>query len=124
MPPLAAPNRSWRIPFALFASGPLQSTIPIRWEVRVAKCDTDDDFDQLGVTRVIGLSRDEVQAEIARRMDALDEAQEEAEHLGPYADLMRMMALTAFQRAADLVILNNERIEAQLRAAGIDLTAT
>ncbi len=73
---------------------------------------------------MVGLTHDEVQREIARRMTALDEAQEEAEHLGPYGDLMRMMALTAFQRAAEIVMLNNERIAAQLREAGIELATT
>jgi len=73
---------------------------------------------------VVGLTHDEMQREIARRMTALDEAQEEAEHLGPYGDLMRMMALTAFQRAAEIVMLNNERIAAQLREAGIELATT
>jgi hypothetical protein len=73
---------------------------------------------------VVGLTHDEVQREIARRMTALDEAQEEVEHLGPYGDLMRMMALTAFQRAAEIVMLNNERIAAQLREAGIELATT
>ncbi len=52
-------------------------------------------------------------------MERLDEAQEEEEHLGPYGDLMRMVALTAFHRAADLIVLNNRRIERQLTAAGI-----
>jgi hypothetical protein len=69
----------------------------------------------------VGLSGEELQAEIAVRMERLDEAQEEAEHLGAYGDLMRMVALTAFQRAADLITLNNERIAAQLGRAGIDL---
>jgi hypothetical protein len=71
----------------------------------------------------VGLSYDELQAEIARRMARLDEAQEEEEHLGPYGDLMRMVAMTAFQRAADLIALNNRRIERQLAAVGIDLSA-
>ncbi len=69
----------------------------------------------------IGLSYEELQAEIGRRMSALDEAQEEAEHLGPYGDLLRLVAQTAFQRAADLIVLNNERIAAQLAAAGLRL---
>ena len=64
----------------------------------------------------IGLSYEELQAEIERRMERLDEAQEEAEHLGAYGDLMRMVAAAAFQRAADLIVLNNERIAAQLAA--------
>ena len=70
----------------------------------------------------VGLSYDELQAEIARRMARLDEAQEEEEHLGPYGDLLRMVAMTAFQRAADLIAVNNRRIERQLAAAGIDLS--
>jgi len=32
---------------------------------------------------------------------------------------MRMIAMTAFQRAADLIAVNNRRIERQLAAAGI-----
>ena len=69
----------------------------------------------------VGLSYGELQAEIERRMFQLDEAQEESEHLGAYGDLMRMVAATAFQRAADLILLNNERIGAQLAAAGVRL---
>ena len=69
----------------------------------------------------IGLGYGELQAEIARRMDALDEIQEEAEHLGAYGDLMRMVAAAAYQRAADLILLNNDRIARQLAAAGVDL---
>ena len=69
----------------------------------------------------VGLSYEELQAEIERRMFQLDEAQEESEHLGAYGDLMRMVAATAFQRAADLILLNNERIGAQLAAAGVRL---
>jgi hypothetical protein len=52
-------------------------------------------------------------------MATLDEAQEEEEHLGAYGDLMRMVAMTALQRAADLISVNNRRIERQLAAAGI-----
>ena len=69
----------------------------------------------------VGLTYEELQAEIERRMFQLDEAQEEAEHLGPYGDLLRLAAATAFQRAADLIVLNNERIAAQLAEAGIRL---
>lgn len=72
----------------------------------------------------IGFSRAEMQAEIERRMFQLDEAQEEAEHLGPYGDLMRMVAVAAYQRAADLIAVNNERIADQLAAAGIALPPT
>ncbi len=69
----------------------------------------------------LGLSYEELQAEIERRMFQLDEAQEEAEHLGPYGDLLRMIAVTAYQRAADLIVLNNQRLAAQLAAAGVRL---
>lgn len=69
----------------------------------------------------VGLGYGELQAEIARRMDALDELQEEAEHLGAYGDLMRMVAAAAYHRAADLILVNNERIARQLAAAGITL---
>lgn len=71
----------------------------------------------------IGLSGAELQADISRRMARLDEAQEEEEHLGPYGDLMRMVAMIAFQRAADLIAANNRRIERQLTDAGISLDA-
>jgi hypothetical protein len=66
------------------------------------------------VPDLLGLSADELQAEIERRMTALDSAQDDAENLGPFADLMRTMALIAFQRAADLILLNNERLAEQL----------
>jgi hypothetical protein len=69
----------------------------------------------------IGLSNDELQAEIVRRMARMDEAQEEEEHLGQYGDLLRMVAVIAFQRAADLIAVNNRRIERQLAAAGVNL---
>jgi hypothetical protein len=69
---------------------------------------------------MIGLTFDELQAEIEWRMGQLDEAQAEAEHLGPYGDLLRTAALIGFQRAAELIDANNRRIAAQLRAAGIE----
>lgn len=69
----------------------------------------------------VGLNHDELQQEIARRMAALDEAQEDVEHLGQYGDLLRLAAAIAYQRAADLIVLNNERIAQQLAAAGIAL---
>jgi hypothetical protein len=62
----------------------------------------------------LGLTHDELQREISRRILALDEAQEEAENLGPYGELMRMVALTAYQRSAELIELNNEQIATQL----------
>ncbi len=65
--------------------------------------------------RKIGLSAEELQEEIERRIARLDEAQEEEEHLGAYADLMRMVAVTAYQRAAELIEANNRRLAEQLR---------
>jgi hypothetical protein len=67
----------------------------------------------------IGLTGIELPAEIGQQLFQLDQAHEEAKHLGPYGDLLRLMAATAFQRAADLILLNNERITAQLAEAGV-----
>ncbi|HET8522524.1 MAG TPA: hypothetical protein VFL82_04770 [Thermomicrobiales bacterium] len=72
----------------------------------------------------LGLTSEELQAEISRRLTLLDEAQADEEHLGQYGELMRMMAVIAFQRAADLIAVNNRRIEEQLKAAGVDLNAS
>ncbi len=69
----------------------------------------------------LGLSPKEIQAAIEQRMQMLTDAQEEEEHLGPFSDLLRTVAQIAYQRAADLIILNNRRIERQLTAAGITL---
>ena len=71
--------------------------------------------------KMIGLSYDELQREIEARVAQLDEAQEEEEHLGPYGDLLRMAAVIAFQRAAELIDANNRRIAEQLKSVGIVL---
>jgi hypothetical protein len=71
----------------------------------------------------LGLTHEELQAEISHRLALLDEAQADEEHLGQYGELMRMMAVIAFQRAADLIAVNNRRLEEQLQAAGITLDA-
>jgi hypothetical protein len=68
-----------------------------------------------------GLTYEELQAEITRRMAALEEAQEETEHLGPYGDLLRMATMIAFQRAADLIEANNRELARQLKQAGVRL---
>jgi replication fork clamp-binding protein CrfC len=70
---------------------------------------------------MVGLSYDELQREIDARVAQLDEAQEEEEHLGPYGDLLRMAAIIAFQRAAELIDANNRRIAEQLKSVGIVL---
>ena len=67
----------------------------------------------------LGLSTDELQTEISRRMAALDEAQDDAEHLGQYGDLLRLAAQIAFQRAAELIDLNNQRLSEQLSELGL-----
>lgn len=71
----------------------------------------------------VGLTYGELQAEIERRMAALDEAQEETEHLGPYGDLLRMATMIAFQRAADLIEVNNRELARQLKQAGVRIGA-
>jgi hypothetical protein len=63
---------------------------------------------------MLGMTTDELQVEIQRRMDALDDAQEDQEQLGPYGDLLRTAAIIAFQRAAELIDANNRRISEQL----------
>jgi hypothetical protein len=67
----------------------------------------------------LGLSRDELQRLIETRLASLDEAQEEEEHLGPYADLLRLATGIAFHRAAELIVANNKRLEQQLQEHGL-----
>ncbi len=67
----------------------------------------------------IGLTGEELQAHIRDQMERLDDAQEDAEHLGPYGDLMRVTAEIAYQRAAEMILANNQRIAEQLEAMGI-----
>lgn len=66
-----------------------------------------------------GLTIEELQQEIGLRMTALDEAQDDAEHLGQLGDLLRLSAQIAFQRAAELIDLNNQKLSEQLAALGI-----
>lgn len=68
---------------------------------------------------VVGLTRDELQDLIETRLAALDEAQEEEDHLGPYGDLLRLATGIAFNRAAELIVANNARLEQQLRDLGV-----
>jgi hypothetical protein len=67
----------------------------------------------------IGLSEAELQAHIDEQMTRLDEAQEDAEHLGPYGELLPLAAQIAYQRAAEMIVLNNQRLSEQLAAAGV-----
>lgn len=68
----------------------------------------------------LGLSEAELQAHIQTHMTRLDEAQDEADHVGPYGDLLRLSAQIAYQRAAELILINNERLAEQL--ASMNLT--
>ena len=68
-----------------------------------------------------GLTVEELQEEIGARMAALDEAQDDAEHLGQLGDILRLSAQIAFQRAAELIDLNNQRLTEQLAAVGLKL---
>ena len=68
------------------------------------------------MTRQIGLSEEDLQILIQDQMRRLDEAQEDAEHLGPFGDLLRLTAQIAYQRAAELIVANNQRIAEQLAA--------
>lgn len=71
---------------------------------------------------MLGLTATEMQAFIEARMNAMDEAQEEEEHLGQFGELMRMAAMIGFQRAAELIEANNQRLTEQLRAAGLSVS--
>ena len=66
-----------------------------------------------------GLTAEELQQEIGIRMTALDEAQDDAEHLGQLGDILRLSAQIAFQRAAELIDLNNQRLTEQLATLGL-----
>jgi hypothetical protein len=70
-----------------------------------------------------GLSSEELRSAIEAGMSRLDQLQEDGEHLGQYSELMRMVALTAYHRAEELIEANNRRLSEQLAAAGITLPA-
>jgi hypothetical protein len=67
----------------------------------------------------LGLSLAELEALIAQRMTNLDDAQDDSEMLGGYADLLRTATLIAYHRSAELIEANNRRLEAQLRDRGV-----
>ena len=67
----------------------------------------------------LGLSRAELEAMIDRRMIEMDDAQEDQELLGGFADLLRSATLIAFHRSAELIDANNRRLEEQLRGLGL-----
>ena len=64
----------------------------------------------------LGLSLGELEAMISKRMTELDDAQDDQDQLGPYADLLRTATLIAFHRAAELIDANNRRVAEQLAA--------
>jgi hypothetical protein len=54
------------------------------------------------LNRQLGLSLSEMEALIGKRMTELDDAQDDQDHLGPFADLLRTATLIAYHRAAEL----------------------
>ena len=62
----------------------------------------------------LGLTSDELNVEIESRMNQLDAAQDDLENLGQFGEILRTATLIAFHRAAELILLNNERITQQL----------
>jgi hypothetical protein len=62
----------------------------------------------------LGLSISELEAMIGKRMTELDDAQDDQDLLGPYADLLRTATLIAYHRAAELIDANNRRLAEQL----------
>lgn len=69
--------------------------------------------------RHLGLSLSELEAMIDARMKALDDAQDDQDQLGPFADLLRTATLIAYHRAAELIDTNNRRIAEQLHQLGV-----
>lgn len=67
----------------------------------------------------LGLTMSELEALIARRMTDMDDAQDDQDLLGGYADLLRTATLIAYHRAAELIEANNRRLESQLRERGL-----
>ncbi len=65
---------------------------------------------------LLGMTDAEMREFIERRMEDLDSAHDDADQLGAYADLMRMVAFTAYQRAAELIAENNRLLELQIGA--------
>ncbi len=73
------------------------------------------------LNRQLGLSLSEMEALISKRMTELDDAQDDQDHLGPFADLLRTATLIAYHRAAELIDTNNRRLTEQLHRLGVDL---
>jgi len=70
-----------------------------------------------------GLTHDELELLVNQRMQELDAAQEDEEHLGAFGDLLRTAAIIAYHRAAELIEANNRRISLQLSDLGINVGA-
>ncbi len=70
-------------------------------------------------TRSLGLTPEELQAEIAARLARLDALAEHAEEETSFAEYDRLVTLIAYQRAADLIMANNRRLAEQLAALGL-----
>jgi hypothetical protein len=67
----------------------------------------------------LGLTPEELQAEIAARLARLDALAEHAEEETQFAEYDRFVAELAFQRAAELIEANNRRLAEQLTALGV-----
>jgi hypothetical protein len=76
-------------------------------------------LDRTNPAEPLGLSLTELETLITRRMTDLDDAQDDQDMLGGYADLLRTATLIAYHRSAELIEANNRRLEAQLRALGV-----
>jgi len=67
----------------------------------------------------LGLTPEELQQEIAARLARLDALAEHAEEETQFAEYDRFVAELAFQRAAELIEVNNRRLAEQLAALGV-----
>ncbi len=75
--------------------------------------------EQSNPNSTLGMPLGELEALIAKRMTELDDAQDDQDMLGGYADLLRTATLIAYHRAAELIDANNRRLEQQLRELGL-----
>ena len=67
----------------------------------------------------LGLTTEELQQEITTRLARLDALAEHAEEETQFADYDRFVAELAYQRAAELIEVNNRRLVEQLTALGV-----
>ena len=67
----------------------------------------------------LGLTTEELQQEITTRLARLDALAEHAEEETQFADYDRFVAELAYQRAAELIEVNNRRLVEQLTTLGV-----